>query len=215
MSVTVHQSAQYDRQRWRNGGGWTQEVARSLPGAAGVDWTWRVSIAEIETDGPFSQFPNVERLLVLLDGTGMQLTVDGQSHELIEQYVHMRFSGEAHIECSLIDGPTRDLNVMWRRGGYTDEPHHEPRDAQVFQRLIGGTFSITAQPAELWVMHILAGTSVAGPGLAAGAEPTDTIVIDATTSEVPIRQSFLGTGTILLVRVCLGVRAVGQTSGRL
>ena len=54
---------EYRRERWRNGHGWTREVLR-MPEAA-EDWDWRLSIAEIERDAPFSAFPGVERELVL------------------------------------------------------------------------------------------------------------------------------------------------------
>ena len=50
---------------WKNGGGVTSELARS-PQADEFDW--RLSVAEVATDGPFSQFPGIDRLLVLLSG---------------------------------------------------------------------------------------------------------------------------------------------------
>jgi uncharacterized protein len=205
MSVTLYPSANYQRQPWRNGGGWTNEVAKLVDHQTLADWTWRISLAEIESSGPFSQFPHVERILVLLEGHGIELTVDGHRHVLREQYAHIRFAGEAAVHCSLIDGPTRDLNVMFRHSG-----NHIP-DAQVFHRMIGGTFSVTAQPGELWVMLLTGNTTISGPELGATAGPDDTIVIDATASDTSIRQSFLGTGTVILVRV----RGTAQTSGRL
>jgi environmental stress-induced protein Ves len=65
---------------WRNGGGRTREL---LAWPSAEDWQLRVSVAEIEADGPFSAFP-----------------------------------GEAAPGCRLIDGPTRDLNLMLRRGAH-------------------------------------------------------------------------------------------------
>ena len=53
------------RMRWKNGAGWTSEILR-VPDVE--DWRWRLSIAEVETDAPFSPFPGVERELVLLGG---------------------------------------------------------------------------------------------------------------------------------------------------
>src|SRR5690606_5169475 len=57
------------RMRWKNGAGWTSEILR-VPDVE--DWRWRLSIAEVETDAPFSPFPGVERELVLLGGNGMR-----------------------------------------------------------------------------------------------------------------------------------------------
>ena len=66
---------EYRRERWRNGLGWTREIhaaasrAAASPAAAdpaaGDSWEWRLSIAEIEHDAPFSSFPGVDRELVL------------------------------------------------------------------------------------------------------------------------------------------------------
>jgi environmental stress-induced protein Ves len=39
---------------WKNGGGVTRELL-AWPG--GGDWQVRISVAEIEADGPFSSFP--------------------------------------------------------------------------------------------------------------------------------------------------------------
>ena len=59
---------EYRRERWRNERGWTREIHRHPEGAA--EWAWRVSIAEIDHDAPFSAFPGVDRELVLLHGNG-------------------------------------------------------------------------------------------------------------------------------------------------
>ena len=60
---------------WRNGGGVTRElIAWPTP----QDWDWRISVAEIEKDGPFSRFEGVERWFAVLGGAGVRLTLDGQ-----------------------------------------------------------------------------------------------------------------------------------------
>lgn len=41
---------------WRNGGGATREVARHPQGAAADGFEWRVSVADIGADGPFSAY---------------------------------------------------------------------------------------------------------------------------------------------------------------
>jgi environmental stress-induced protein Ves len=45
---------------WKNGGGTTREVVTQPPGAAFDEFNWRVSIATIASDGPFSTFPGVD-----------------------------------------------------------------------------------------------------------------------------------------------------------
>ena len=96
---------------WANGGGITYEVLRSPQ--AGADFDWRVSIAEIANDGPFSPYPGVDRVLVLLRGA-MHLVIDGVSHEA-PLFSPLEFAGESHVEARLSQGPTMDLNVMTRR----------------------------------------------------------------------------------------------------
>lgn len=92
-----------------------------MPPAAGTgDFAWRVSVAEIAQDGPFSAFPGVDRQILLLAGPGVRLrsaeTMPPMDHLLNEPLVPFAFAGEAAISASLLGGPSQDLNVMTRRG---------------------------------------------------------------------------------------------------
>jgi environmental stress-induced protein Ves len=100
---------------WRNGGGSTWEIAAEPAGASMDDFDWRVSIAAVEAAGPFSIFAGVDRMLALIDGPSMLLTIDGEEHGL-QALSTVAFAGESRTTCQIPGGPTRDLNVMTRRG---------------------------------------------------------------------------------------------------
>jgi environmental stress-induced protein Ves len=108
---------------WRNKGGVTRELASHPKAASAQDgaWDWRVSIAEVSKAGAFSTFPGMDRVLTVIDGELLLLTVDGAEHPL-EKYRPFRFSGEADTASALPTGDIRDLNVITRNGafkGYT------------------------------------------------------------------------------------------------
>ena len=137
----------YRRERWRNGHGWTREVLRMPEGAE--DWDWRLSIAEIERDAPFSAFPGVERELVLLRGAGVRLRFDdGEVREVLPPYGRVRFAGERALAGELIDGPTHDLNLMWRRDRIDAESWHRP---------LVGSMVLFVEPGEHWLLYLLSG----------------------------------------------------------
>lgn len=97
-------------QPWKNGGGVTRELWREP--AAGGDWRLRLSVAEIARDGPFSAFPGVVRWFAVLDGAGVVLDLDGVERVLRPGDPPLRFDGATAPGCRLLDGPTRDLNLM-------------------------------------------------------------------------------------------------------
>jgi uncharacterized protein len=107
--------ADYRRMPWKNGGGHTTEIAAEPPGAGTASFVWRVSVADIAKDGPFSAFPGIDRTLVLLSGHGMRLATAVDTMELHAPYEPVAFAGEALIDCTLTQGPTRDFNLMVRR----------------------------------------------------------------------------------------------------
>ena len=137
---------EYRRERWKNGTGWTREILR-MPDQA--DWNWRLSIAEIERDGPFSVFPGVDRELVLIHGNGLRLRFsDGEVRELQPPHGRIRFAGEREVTSELLDGPTHDFNLMWRRDAVVAELLHRP--------LVGPMLFFT-EPGVTWAIHLLAG----------------------------------------------------------
>jgi environmental stress-induced protein Ves len=102
---------------WKNGGGATRNLAIEPEGAGFEDFLWRVSIADVGQSGTFSLFPGVDRTIVLLDGDGMMLHAGGGAEfALTAPFAPYTFRGEDSIEARLIGGPTRDFNVMVRRG---------------------------------------------------------------------------------------------------
>jgi hypothetical protein len=104
---------QWHTQAWKNGGGITHQLARSDDNAG---MRWRVSIAEVASDGPFSRFEQIDRIIMLLQGNGFCLHGAAEHAVVLNKaLVPFAFAGETAIDCSLIDGPVRDFNLMSRR----------------------------------------------------------------------------------------------------
>lgn len=101
---------------WKNGLGITREIVVEPRGATTDDFTWRVSIADVDTASPFSRFPGIDRTIVLLEGDGFTMTMDGtREHALTTVCLPFAFAGEAAVEVTLAGGATRDFNLMVRR----------------------------------------------------------------------------------------------------
>ncbi|MFD9208130.1 HutD family protein [Streptomyces sioyaensis] len=101
---------------WSNGGGVTREIAVHPPGAGWDGFAWRVSLADVTRDGPYSPLPGVRRILTVVDGAGLELTVDGIPRPLPGRYRPYVFPGGATTVSRLLDGPVVNLNVMLRDG---------------------------------------------------------------------------------------------------
>jgi uncharacterized protein len=94
---------------WKNGGGITHEIARADDGAALL---WRLSIAEVASDGPFSAFPGLNRILTVIRGAG--LVLHGPEGPLAARpLVPVAFSGDVPIDGRMVDGPIHDLNLIY------------------------------------------------------------------------------------------------------
>jgi len=106
----------YTSMPWKNGGGRTIEIAKHPAAATLAEFAWRVSIADVGSDGPFSRFPGIDRTIVLIEGAGMRLTDGGREVEIRTPFVPYRFSGDDDVGCALIGGSVRDFNAMFRRG---------------------------------------------------------------------------------------------------
>lgn len=116
---------------WRNGGGRTRELWVGPNVAA---WRLRLSLADIEQDGPFSAFPGVQRHFAVVEGAGVALRWPGIEHRLGPESEPIAFDGAEPPDCALLDGPTRDLNLMLQGGpvgalqrAAAEEPWSDPR----------------------------------------------------------------------------------------
>ncbi|MBX5151178.1 HutD family protein [Rhizobium lentis] len=118
--MRILRAGDHKRMPWKNGKGETVEIAVSPPGAAIDDFDWRISMAAVAEDGPFSIFPGIDRTLAVLDGNGMVLEIDGSAAVLLTtQSTPLAFPADIPVTARLEDGAITDLNVMTRRGGLT------------------------------------------------------------------------------------------------
>ena len=170
-TMQIRRHRDYRRMAWKNGGGETAEIAIFPEGATLDTFDWRVSMATVAADGPFSAFPGVDRTLAILQGAGLTLLPDSRGPILVEAAGQpVVFPSEVPITARLVDGPVTDFNVMTRRGRFR---HHVSR------------MTLT-EPAVLKrhgaTMLVLLVDGTAEVGVAAGrsrADVGDTILVDA------------------------------------
>src|SRR6185437_7948190 len=98
---------------WRNGQGTTTEIAIEPDEGR---FRWRVSVADVASSGPFSDFSGYDRVIAVASGAGMRLAVAGRTPVVLTRGSDpYSFPGDAATHCTLLDGPIRDFNLMTDR----------------------------------------------------------------------------------------------------
>ncbi|MEU1328775.1 HutD family protein [Streptomyces sp. NPDC005865] len=191
---------------WKNGGGTTREVAsgvlRGTPAqrtptdpapASGepVDaFDWRVSVADVAAEGAFSSFPGVDRVITVVEGAGMVLTVDGMERK-VGPLGPFAFPGDAATDCRPAAGPVRNANVMTRRGRATAAVRVVPLPAAP------GSEVACAADETLLVVAATEGIALVGPGGGGTALGR----LDCVRHEGPKAPVLRGEGTVVEIRI--------------
>ncbi|MQP67284.1 HutD family protein [Niveispirillum sp. SYP-B3756] len=158
-------AADYRRTPWKNGGGVTAEIA-VFPAAAGLDdFGWRLSMAAVAADGPFSTFPSIDRTLTVLSG---RLALNG--HPLGPKDPPFAFDGDMAVDASLMDGPVTDLNVMTRQGHFC---HHVER------RTLRAGETMAAKGGPLFAIALVAGVAGLGQWDTLALSQDDVVIVCA------------------------------------
>jgi len=172
---------------WRNGGGVTREIAR-LDSAEG-GWDWRVSIADVTKAGDFSGFPGMERVLTVIDGELLLLTVDG-AEQPVEKYRPFRFDGGAATTGSLPTGDIRDLNVITRSAAYKGYTSIIELSKKRAHPVFDGQLAV-----------LLQGQAVVSEGGQADGEPVELGRYDAVAGSDANSPAILGRGFLAVVSI--------------
>ncbi|MCX7056415.1 MAG: HutD family protein [Proteobacteria bacterium] len=193
MATRIIRANEYRRMRWKNGQGETAEVAISPSAAALDDFDWRISMATVEADGPFSAFNGIDRTLTILAGAGLRLLPNqGAAVELTVSSAPFSFEGGVAVDAVLIAGPVTDLNLMTRR----DRAWHRVRRVAV-----GGVPVAGDAASAFLVAPGGASAQVSVEGLQFWLEPLDTLEI--TLAEGPVEILTVGAAGVLLVEIGL------------
>jgi uncharacterized protein len=112
--MIVLRETEYVSVPWKNGGGLTREILKVPADRAAFDW--RLSLATIESAGPFSPFDGYERKLVLVRGAGVELDFGSHGQATLRSPGEVvAFDGTWATRCTLIQGPSTDLNLIVAR----------------------------------------------------------------------------------------------------
>lgn len=172
---------------WKNGGGVTRAIASEILCERTL---WQLSMADVEVDGPFSNFAGLTRVLTVIGGDGMIL--HGPDEDMTADFAcPVVFDGGAPIVAELTNGTVRDFNLMYdtMRCEADVAALHGPADV------------LYGNPGTTCAIHCIAnhvrltGSYVLGAG--------DTVIVP----DVQIRLE-LGSGDIAL---CIALRHRGQT----
>jgi environmental stress-induced protein Ves len=119
MSIRIQRFDEHLKMPWKNGLGITREVISRPASDKSGGFDWRISLATVGASGQFSVFAGIDRTIAVLEGDGMQLTVDGRREPpLLVESMPFVFSGEAEVQADCIGRETLDLNMMSRRGRF-------------------------------------------------------------------------------------------------
>lgn len=118
MIVKLIDKAKFREMPWANGRGVTTELHVHKCAQSGR-MLWRISIAGVDSDGPFSHFQGCDRILALLSGRGINLRLaDGTERQLLQALDFAAFPGDVPTYARLVDGPIKDFNIIVDRASF-------------------------------------------------------------------------------------------------
>lgn len=183
---------------WANGGGSTRQVAiEPVDGSLAAGFTWRVSCARVDSDGPFSRLPGVDRSLWLWRGAGVRLATPQGEVLLAAPFARHDFAGELAVHCTRLAGVCEDVNVMTNRARCRSEAR--------IAALHAGS-ALVGPNAPQWLVLVLDG-DVALRTADAAASPIGLTTGDALRGHGPVPRLVASTHATLLVA---GFRPVGE-----
>lgn len=160
MALIDLPAAQHAKVPWKNGLGVSRIIATEPAGAGFDTLLWQVSGTEIGADCPFSELKGLDRLFMVTEGAGVDLTSINDAGRKWTARVKVgqvpyAFRGGWKTDCRLLDGPVRVFNVMARRG--------KARASVEFPA--GTVLTKTADETALAVhLHSLDAWMLSGPG---------------------------------------------------
>ncbi|MDX8499745.1 HutD family protein [Mesorhizobium sp. VK4C] len=188
--MRILRAAGYRVMPWKNGGGTTTEIAVS-PHSAGLDdFDWRISMARVETSGPFSSFAGIDRTLSVLEGEGIVLEIAGRpASRLTAASAPLSFPGDVPTGAALIGGPITDLNVMTRRSRMTHTVERlSLSDEMRVEHSVGTTL----------VLSVDGGVKVFADSVSS-LGPLDALILDRDSPELRLQPE--GQGHLFVVRL--------------
>ena len=138
---------------WKNGGGSASAIAGEPEGIGFDGFDWRLSGARVEREGPFSIFPDVDRIMFILSGGRLILRGLGDSPvELTAQSQPFAFPGDVPVTADVPDGLIRNLNLMVDRRRLRAEAERMAiRSAAMIAPAAGGDLIIYCESGSLKV----------------------------------------------------------------
>ncbi|TPI43860.1 HutD family protein [Mesorhizobium sp. B3-1-6] len=188
--MRILRAADYRVMPWKNRGGTTTEIAVSPADAGLEDFDWRISMARVETSGPFSSFAGIDRTLSVLEGEGVILDIAGQPPaRLTTASVPLAFPGDVPTGAALIGGPITDLNVMTRRGRMAHKVECRPLASEI---------RITPR-ADTTLVLAVGGSFTLFTGDAPSLGPLDTLILDRDSPELRLQPK--GQGRLFVIEL--------------
>lgn len=165
-------ASQYRTMPWANGRGLTREIARADPGGRLL---WRLSLADVAEDGPFSVFPDLARILTVVEGAGIRLAGPALSLDA-RPWEPVQFSGALALDGQLTAGPVRDLNLIF-----------DPARLRPVPRILRGAARIeAATDMLLWLAPAGAAAPPLRPGDSAALAAGEALVLPEGASAVAL-----------------------------
>jgi environmental stress-induced protein Ves len=159
---------------WRNGLGTSRDIAKQ-PGPTPDSLGWTVSIADLQHDAPFSDYPHGDRIFTPIAGDPPpQLAFSGGPFEPCPLLIPKPFPGDVPT-LSRIPAPGRAFNVIIDRRHYrasvavpslaAGDSVHTPAAAHVLVHCLSGRLAIAGE--LLGPGDSILGTGPGTPGAAA------------------------------------------------
>ena len=108
--ISYYLNSQFKKMPWKNGQGTTTQILIHPENSVFEknNFIYRLSSASVNSDGYFSNFSGMTRVLVPIKGAGFSL-----NGHIYEKFEVAHFSGEVETHCQLLKGPVADLGLIY------------------------------------------------------------------------------------------------------